>query len=296
MAEALVALLPDRSVVSVTGEGAETFLDGLATNDLDGMEIGDAKFAALLNPQGKILFEFFAVRTPAGFLLETLALHSAALAKRLTLYKLRAKVEIKDAPGEIVVAHSQGDVRVRPPGAIAFVDPREPRLGDRLLVPAPRVGEIVGSLAARRLTPEQYTAQRVRLGVGEGGTDYPLGDTYPHEANYDIQNGVSFKKGCFVGQEVVARMQHKTVVRKRLVRITGRGLVHGAEVRIGEAVIGQVGSSTGSEALAMIRLDRTVEAADKSLPLTVEGQSVTVDALAIQRYRKAVAERPVIDL
>lgn len=296
MAEALVALLPDRGVVSVTGVDAAAFLDNLVTNDLDGMDAGAARFAALLNPQGKILFEFFIVRTAAGFLLETQLDRAADLAKRLQMYKLRSKVEIANAPGEIVVAASQGDVRVRPPEAIAFQDPREPRLGDRLLIPAPRIGGVLDMMGAQRLTPAQYDAQRIALGVAEGGRDYVLGDTFPHEANYDLLHGVSFSKGCFVGQEVVARMQNKTVVRKRVVRVAGAGLVSGGEVKLGEAAIGTIGTTTGTDALAMVRLDRVAEALDKGAAVTAAGAPVAVDAEALARYREAVAKRPVIDL
>lgn len=296
MAEALVALLPDRGVVSVTGADAAQFLDNLVTNDLEGMAEGAARFAALLNPQGKILFEFFVVRTAAGFLLETQLDRAADLAKRLQMYKLRSKVDVKSAPGEIVVAVSQGGVRVRPPEAIAFEDPREPRLGDRLLIPAPFVGGVLDLMGAQRLTPAQYDAQRIALGIAEGGRDYVLGDTFPHEANYDLRHGVSFSKGCFVGQEVVARMQNKTVVRKRVVRIGGKGFVSGGEVRVGEAVIGTIGTTTGSEALAMLRLDRVVEALDKGIAVTAGDGPVVADADALAAYRHAVATRPVIDL
>src|SRR5690606_15396591 len=165
--------------------------------------------AALLSPQGKILFAFFAVRTPAGFLLETGLDQTAALARRLSLYRLRAKVEIKDAAGEVVVAALLGDVRARPGGAIAFVDPRHVSMGDRVLIPAPLVGEAVAQTGAARMTAEAYHAHRIAQGVPEAARDYALGDTFPHEADFDMQAGVSFTKGCFVGQEVVARMQHK---------------------------------------------------------------------------------------
>lgn len=291
MPAARITLLPDRGVVGVTGADAATFLDNLVTNDLEGMKPGDARFAGLLTPQGKILFDFFVVATPAGFLLETTLNETAKLAQRLALYKLRAKVEIKDAAGEVVVAVSEGDVRARPPSAIAYVDPRDGRLGDRLLIPGPTVGEALAQMGAARGTPQMYHAHRVALGVAEAGFDYPLGDTFPHEANYDRLHGVSFTKGCYVGQEVVARMQHKTVVRKRVVGIAAdSALATGAEIRHGEGVIGRVGTVVGAEALALLRLDRAVEAADKGESLTVDGQPVRVAPEALQAYRQAVAK------
>ena len=298
MSAAMIALLPTRGVVSVTGEDAAAFLDNLVTNDMAQLTApGDAIHAGLLTPQGKILFEFFVIKTGAGFLLETAFDATAALAKRLTMYKLRAKIEIKDAAGEVVVAVSQGDVRARPSGAIAFVDPRHPKLGDRILIPAPMVGAAVAETGARRMTLDIYHAQRIVLGVPEAGVDYALGDTFPHEADFDRFNGVSFTKGCYVGQEVVARMQNKSVSRKRVVRLEGdQPLVTGADVKAGEAVIGRIGSVIKGHGLALLRLDRVAEAIDKKQPLTSDGQAVTIDAASIAAYREAVANRPVIDL
>lgn len=293
MTQATIALLPDRGVVSVTGEDAESFLDNLITNDMAKLsQLGDAIHAGLLTPQGKILFEFFVVKTPAGFLLETALGQTASLAKRLTMYKLRAKVEIKDAAGEVIVGAAQGDVRARPGGAISFVDPRDARLGDRVLIPATAVGEAVAQTGAQRLTPESYHKLRIELGVPEAGADYALGDAFPHEADFDQLNGVSFTKGCFVGQEVVARMQNKTVVRKRVVPLAGDAVLpSGADVKAGEAAIGKVGSVAGSRALAMVRLDRAVEAIDKGEAITVEGAKVTVDLETLQRYRRSIEEK-----
>lgn len=292
MSEARIALLADRGVVSVTGPEAAAWLDNLITNDMELLQRQEALHAALLTPQGKILFAFFVVPTPAGFLLETNLDQTAALAKRLGMYKLRSKVEIKDAAGEVVVAISEGAVRARPQGAIAFTDPRAEGLGDRLLLPAPMVGDLVGRMGARRMSPEMAAAVRVALGVPEAGKDYPLGDTFPHEACFDNFNGVSFTKGCFVGQEVVARMQHKTVVRKRVARIGAAAPpAPGADVLIGEAVIGKVGTVAGDQALALIRLDRAAEAIDKGQPIMAGGLMVEVHPGDVDRYRNALAQR-----
>lgn len=292
MSKARIALLPDRGVVSVTGADATPFLDNLITNDMALLETQEAIHAGLLSPQGKILFAFFVVRTPAGLLLETGLEQTAALARRLAMYKLRAKIEIKDAAGEVVVAVSQGDVRARPQGAIAFEDPRTNRLGDRVLIPGPLVGELLARMGAERMQPDAYSAARIAAGIPEAGVDYVLGDTFPHEANFDRLAGVSFTKGCYVGQEVVARMQNKTVVRKRIVRVTGdAALTSGAEVTAGEAVIGRIGSTAGTEALAMLRLDRAAEAIDKSIPITAGGVALAPDPDAIAAYRTSAAER-----
>lgn len=287
-----MALLADRGVVSVTGPDARAFLDNLITNDMALLDARDAIHAALLTPQGKILFAFFVVKTPAGYLLETGLEQTAALAKRLALYKLRAQVEIKDAAGEVVVAVSEGDVRARPQGAIAFVDPRSERLGDRVLLPAPLVGDLTARMGARRMLPQTHAAHRIAAGIPEAIYDYPLGDTFPHEANFDIHNGVSFTKGCYVGQEVVARMQNKTVVRKRVVAVSGSGaLESGLPVTIGEAVIGALGTVAGTSGLAMLRLDRVIEAIDKGQPILAGAVRIDVDGERIAAYRASLAER-----
>jgi hypothetical protein len=300
---ALCTLLDDRGVVSVTGADAVSFVDNLVTNAVDTLDEGEARFAALLTPQGKIAFEFFAVRSAAGFLLDTRRERAADLAKRLGMYRLRAKVEIADLSAASAVAAVwwpdgnvtsfgyAGDLRA------SFADPRDPRLGVRLLLArdadTPPLRDLVGATLA---SPASYLAERLARCIPEGGTDYTLGETFPHEANYDLINGVSFSKGCFVGQEVVARMQNKTVIRKRVVRLAGAGLRTGAEVKTGDAVIGSVGSTATTTALALVRLDRAAEALDRAQLVTVEGAAVTVDPEAIARYRQSVLDKPVIDL
>lgn len=298
MVQARIALLADRGVVGVTGADARSFLDNLITNDMSRLDQpGAALHAGLLSPQGKILFEFFVVQTGAGFLLETGLAQAAALAKRLAMYKLRAKVEIRDVAGEVVVAALQGDVRARPGGVISFVDPRDERLGDRLLIPAPLVGEALAQSGAARMTIDAYDAHRIGLGVPSPGVDYQLGDAFPHEANFDQLHGVSFTKGCFIGQEVVARMQNKSVVRKRVVRVSGAAvLTSGSEITAGAASIGSIGSVAGREGLAMLRLDRVVEAIDKGDAIVSRCVVINVEAAAVASYREAVANRPIINL
>jgi folate-binding protein YgfZ len=302
---AFIAVLPDRGVVAVSGPDAVGFLDNLATNALDDLDEGAAHFAALLSPQGKILFEFMAVRTVDGFLLDTQRDRAADLAKRLGMYKLRAKVTIEDRSARAAVAALwwtpagsratsvtyTGDVLA------SFADPREQRMGARLLLKAEGNAAPLREIGGAQLVDsERYQMQRIAVGVPEGGRDYPLGDTFPHEANYDQLNGVSFTKGCFVGQEVVARMQNKTVVRKRVVKVTNAALTPGAEVKVGDAVVGHIGSVKGSLGLAMVRIDRIAEAVEKKLPVTSNGQTIGVDPVPVARYMQSVIDKPVIDL
>jgi tRNA-modifying protein YgfZ len=289
MSTTVVALLADRSVVSLSGPDAVDFLDNLATNDLTGMAVGEARFAGLLTPQGKILFEFFALRTDDGWRLDTLGAKVADLIKRLTMYKLRAKLDLADASADVAVAAAWGPAPPVVGDGWCFADPRRAALGWRLIVPQPAAAGLESGA-----TGADYHRHRIALGIAEGGRDYPLGDTFPHEANYDRDAGVSFTKGCFVGQEVVARMQNKTVVRKRVAVISGSApLTTGAEVSIGgTAAIGTIGSVDGARGLALLRIDRAAEAADKGQTLiTADGTVVTVDPAALDRYRASAAAR-----
>lgn len=291
MARSKLVLLADRGVLAIRGDDAVEFLDNLVTSDLSAVAVGAARLAALLTPQGKILFEMLAVRTTDGWLIDTRKDRLADLAKRLTLYKLRAKVVIEDVSDRFVVlAAWDGEPEGLTAGSIRFEDPRERRLGVRLILPS-APGDLPPVPTAGS---DAYASHRIGLGVAEGGRDFPLGDTFPHEAGYDRNGGVSFTKGCYVGQEVVARMQHKTIVRKRVVPVEGAGaLTAGAELRIGEAVIGALGSTDGARGLALVRLDRAVEAADKGQSIEAGGVAITVDSVALDRYRAAVAAREV---
>jgi folate-binding protein YgfZ len=258
------ALLPDRAVVAVTGADAEPLLQGLVTQDLARLGAAEAIYAGLLSPQGKILFDFFVVRAADGLLIEVAADKAGDLVKRLAMYRLRAKVQFADRSGDMRVLVTWGEgagAAGAGPGAVAFVDPRLPELGVRTLLPAPDADSRVGDGLA---SAQDWHAHRIALGVPEGGKDFAFGDAFPHEADMDQLNGVSFEKGCDVGQEVVSRMQHRGTARKRVVIVTAdQDIACGAGVTAGGAPIGSVGGSAGRTALALLRLDRAAEANTK---------------------------------
>ncbi len=281
---AKMALLPDRGVVRVAGPDAEKFLNGTITADLDRLAQQAAVHSALLTPQGKILFEFFVIKAPGaegGFLLETGRELADGLVKRLKIYMLRAKVTAEDVSGAFEVAAAWGGAAPASDGLIVYEDPRRVSgLGSRMLAPVPpgfgaRSGDLGGE--AEWVPTEDYHTRRISLGVPEAGKDYVLGDTFPHEANLDILHGVSFDKGCFIGQEVVARMKHKGVVRKRVVPVDGSApLRSGAPVMLGETEIGRIGSVAGRSGLALIRLDRYTEASARGERALAGGIAVSV--------------------
>jgi tRNA-modifying protein YgfZ len=256
-----LAHLADRGLVRVAGPDARKLLNGLVTNDLDKLDAQPAIHAGLLTPQGKILFDFFVVKAGGDVLLLDVAQMSVeALVKRLTMYKLRAAVTIEATPADLVVGAMWGEAARVPAGVIAYADPRLAALGQRFIAPAGRVGEIPATAA----DPSAYHSHRIALGVPEGGLDYAFGDTFPHEALFDQLHGVDFEKGCYVGQEVVSRMEHRGTARNRIVPVEGAGnLTAAAAVTAGAANLGSVGSVAGRSGLALIRLDRAHEATQK---------------------------------
>ena len=293
-----IAVLPDRGVVSVMGEDARKLLGGIITNDLEllpppGRGVRGAVHTGLLSPQGKILFELFVIACGDGMLLDVAANQVTDLIKRLNLYKLRAKATIKDETDLFaVVAAWNGPPPVSLPPT-HYMDPRHSELGARCLPMKSKVAVWTSPTALGEMAATAYHAHRISLGIPEGGKDYDFGDAFPHEANFDLLHGVSFDKGCYVGQEIVARMEHRGTVRKHIVRVTAASDLPATrpDVKMGDVVIGRLGSVAGRMGLAMLRLDRAIEAIDKGLAVTTDGNALEVDAGMIARQRKLMAEK-----
>jgi folate-binding protein YgfZ len=279
--EIKIAPLPDRGVVAVDGPDALTLLQGLLTNDIRRLDAAPALFAGLLSPQGKILFDFFVVRTPQGVLLDVERDRAGDLVKRLSLYKLRAAVTIKDVSADHdVMAIFGGSQTMRVD--LVYDDPRLAALGARAIV-AKTEHAVVTTTAA------DYHDFRIGVGVPEGGRDYAYGDAFPHEALFDQLDGVSFTKGCYVGQEIVSRMEHRGTARRRIVPVlsTAGKLVEGQPVLGGDVEIGRIGSVAGERALAMIRLDRAQEFAEKGVLLRAGDSTLVLDIPAWAHFNTA---------
>lgn len=281
MASRKLALLPDRGAVTITGEDARKYLQGVMTNDINFIDQQPALHAAMLSPQGKILFDFFIVPIGDGFILETARDKAAELAQRLKMYKLRFKVEVEDASPNYTVAAIWGGT-FEPHGEgkqpLWFADPRHPDLGYRELATL-RSDWALGGEDCDSATQEEYHAHRIGLGVPEGGKDYAFGDTFVHEALFDQLHGVSFKKGCYVGQEIVARMQNRNMARKRIVPIVAETELppSGAPIMAGEVQIGTLGSTAGNRGLAPVRIDRVAEFEEKGIPLRAGDTEVHIE-------------------
>ena len=256
------AFLDDRGIVEVEGPDARALLHRLVTSDVSNLRRGEARYAALLSPQGKIAADFLIVDdTPDGgrdrFLLDVPAAQAPDLARKLALYRLRAGVAIADRSAELgVTAHWPDGPGIR--------DPRHPDLGTRAVGP-----RVVADPEARLA----YEAHRIALGVPDGGRDFAYGDAFPHDANLDRLGGVDFDKGCYVGQEVVSRVHHRGTARKRIVPVSfdGRAPAPGADITVGEIAIGTMGTSAGARGLATVRVDRAAEAATLGAPAIADG-------------------------
>jgi len=288
MSHCHASLLASRSVLRVGGAEARKYLQGLITNDIGKAQGAEAIHAGLLSPQGKILFDFFALGAGDGFLIDVAQEKAAELLKRLVFYRLRAQVEITEEPSLAVAAAWGGTPRL-PEGAMLYADPRLSELGFRILVPK---GTQAAELGCAPAPEEDYHAFRISLGVPEGGLDYGFGDAFPHEALFDQLNGVDFKKGCYVGQEVVARMQFRGTARKRIVPVEGETSLPapGAGIEADGMPIGTIGSVNGASGLALIRLDRAEEALARGKTLTTGGVKITLRRPAFARFEVPVAE------
>lgn len=271
------AFLPDRGVIKVAGEDARNFLNGLVTTDLDKLKPGLGRFGALLTPQGKIIVDFLITEAPAGhgggFLIDCPKALADGLATKLKFYKLRAKVTVESLDLGVLAAWD-GQPAAQPD--LAFADPRNAELGIRILILEDLKQKLSDVIGAELVDAADYEAHRIALGVPRGGLDFMYSDAFPHETNMDRLAGVDFDKGCYVGQEVVSRMQHRGTARTRSVKVLLDDLSPevGVNVMAGDKQVGTMGSSAQGKGIALVRIDRVADALDAGQPLTAGGLAV----------------------
>ena len=274
------APLPDRGIVRVIGEPARDFLQGLLTADIGKIAPGRPAFAALLSPQGKIVVDCIVAEAPpadgGGFLLDCPRALTTALVDKLNFYKLRAKVTVQGLSDALGVLAVWGGGAVRTEFGLCYADPRLGALGSRVIVPPDLIDQAAADLGAERVDAKDYEARRIALGVPRGGMDFIYGDAFPHETDMDQLGGVDFAKGCYVGQEVVSRMQHRSNARSRVVPVAYDGFAPepGTTVAAGDKTIGTFGSSADGRALALLRLDRVEDALAAGAALVAGGATL----------------------
>ena len=264
------APLPSRALIAVTGDDWRSFLQGQLTQDVETLAPGECRFGALLTPQGRLLFDMFIIGRDDGCWLDVEVSLREALIQRLTIYKLRAKVGFSCDPTPISALFSDcpreggdpnGDSAWAPAfaGVIGVRDPRLAELGYR------------GYGIEGENDEAAYDLHRLTLGV-PGPADWGSDRTYPIEANFDLLNGIDFKKGCFVGQETTSRMKRRGAIKNRMLPIAfdGPAPPFGAEILNGERRAGEVLSGRDGVAMALLRLDRV------DGDLTADGRPVRV--------------------
>jgi tRNA-modifying protein YgfZ len=273
------ALLPDRGVVKVAGDDARNFLHGLVSADILNLKGDEARFGALLTPQGKIIADFIAVEAPVtdggGFFLDVPRALVTTLIGKLNLYKLRSRVIAEDL-SEVLGVLAAWDGEGKTAFGLRYVDPRLPALGLRVMLPPHRAADGAVSLGAVLVDASEYEAHRIALGIPRGGVDFSYGDAFPHETDMDQLGGVDFAKGCYVGQEVVSRMEHRGIARTRALPVNYDGAEPqaGSAVMAGDRQVGTMGSAADGHGVALLRLDRVAEALSHGEELKAGGVAI----------------------
>lgn len=279
--------LTDRALIDVIGPDAESFLQNVLTNDFGALAPGEARPGALLTPQGKVLFDYLVSRNGEnGFVLECRADVADELVKRLMLYRLRAKADISKRDESLVAVSWDADSTALhdDPSAIA----------DRRFSETRHVARVYQNYPAENATPGDWQNLRIADAVAESGSEYALGDAFPHEILFDQNGGVGLKKGCFVGQEVVSRMHHRGTARRRLLIVSGKGALPdaGTAITAGGWPLGTLGTVVGRNALAIIRIDRAKKAMDDATPILAGDVEVepSIPAWAHFRFPERAAD------
>ncbi len=281
------AFLPNRSILSVSGPDARQFLQGLISNDMRKVSPERAIWAALLTPQGKFLHDFFITEraVDGAFLLEVETHRREDLTKRLKLYRLRAKVDLTDESNNLVVGAIFGDSVTWPQlteegvatsfgTGIIYKEPRLSSAGLRFVASVQDVTSL-SSKGYREVSAGDYDQWRLGLGLPDGSRDLVLEKATLMESGFDELHGIDWNKGCYIGQELTARMKHRGLVKKRLVPISAAGTIPepGTIILKDGTDVGEIRSTCGRTGLALIKIDAF--AVPSAIPLISADQEIT---------------------
>ncbi|MBY0355808.1 MAG: hypothetical protein K2Q12_08800 [Rickettsiales bacterium] len=290
--------LDDRAVLHISGDDRAEFLQGLITNDITQLTPQHSLFAALLSAQGKFQFDFFLSADADGFLLETDRARLPALQRLLSLYKLRSRVTLTPMSDAVVAALTGGNIAAHfglcatvgsaitlhvPQGQLWLcIDPRHAAMGVRVIAQSQAALDAFEQAHGLERQPfTTYEMHRLQEGIPEGSRDAVVDHTLLLENGYDALNGISFTKGCYVGQEVTARSKHRATLRKRLCRVTATQTLPAATTTLmaGEREIGEMRSSCGMMGMALVRLDMMRQALHQEQTITADGIALEASPL-----------------
>ncbi|KEC55451.1 YgfZ/GcvT domain-containing protein [Bartonella koehlerae] len=261
--------LKNRKIIKVTGEEATHFLQALITTDVKKIGPKEIFPGAFLSPQGKVLADFLIGKIDNGYFIDIFSFLSDILYKHLLLYKLRTKVEIMQQLQELVTVSWNNESDILNFDS-SFIDKRFPA--------KEKIMRIYGEtplLASE--CHDNWNQLRIRYAIAESDKDYEIGKVFPHDINYDQINGLSFNKGCYIGQEVVSRMHHRRAVRRRILLVKSQHeLTPGSNIEARTKVLGSLGTCAANEALALLRIDHVKDAMDNNTPFTVKDVPVTI--------------------
>jgi folate-binding protein YgfZ len=273
-----IHLRADRAVFRFSGPEAHKLLNDVVTGHIPNGDNDTAAWWALLSPQGKILAEGLAGWAGEALWLDVHQSVADDFFKRMKMYRLRAQVVIDD----LRETHRVGFAQDSEPSGLRHID----RLGSvdmgwRTIAPTEATVDWVQS-------DEFYQASRIDAGIAHQGNDFPANDAFAHDIGLDILDGIDFKKGCYVGQEVVSRMKHRGTARRRPVIVSGIDAPAGTPVITGSREAGTIGQVVDGTAVAILRLDRITDPS----AVTVDGKPVTVTlpVWATYQFGDVVAE------
>jgi hypothetical protein len=282
-------ILAERGLIALRGEDARGLLQGVISTDIERVTPASASYGALLTPQGKYLFDFVILQLGDALVLDTERARVDDLMRRLLMYRLRAKVEIADRSDELEVAAVLGadlaarlDLPAQPgaaralSGGVVMIDPRLAQLGGRAVLPRGHSAAVLADLGFPPLPPAVYERARLALGVPDGSRDLVIDRSTLLESGLEELHGVDFKKGCFVGQELTARMRYRGLVRKRLMPVAFNGPppAPGTPIRLDGKDAGEMRSSQDGHGIALLRLEQVARAAEDGVPLLADATEV----------------------